>query len=194
MRAIKSFTPGALSLTSNVFIPHSQLSLNDKVDTTKRESKMSESVLKVLRGTRKSQNISPQCIISDTTKGPYSHFKLPINVFDPISTESKGQTTAFVSADTLQLPFSGRSSAADESSYETKHTSPVLTDTVVALPPLSVTTTNKEAIMDTAKSSSTAGKSQEEPGRVDRLLSQVSDLSFMLSSRLSLPKEKSDPQ
>lgn len=145
---------------------------------------MSESVLKVFRNPRTSEAIAPRCIISDPAKGPYSHFSFPVGGFDSILA---GQTAS--ESDEFQLPVSQSNRIADASTFETE---PVLTETVVALPPLSAAATTP-TIADTTNTS-IPDNSQNGPGRVDRFLSQISDLSFMLSPRLSLPARENDPQ
>lgn len=128
-------------------------------------------------------------IVSGSGGGPFAHLSYPVGGIHPVNARRNLlQTNQQLSADFLPDVIPGQFPQIEE--IPASRTSPApgrrsveLTETVVELPPPSKNQTSK------AKGDSVS--SNEGPSeKVREFLSRVPDLSFMLSSKLSLPADK----
>jgi hypothetical protein len=146
---------------------------------------------------------SPHSIISNGARGPYAHFLFPVCGFDrglACSSTSEESSNRHVQGESNTFLPDVRLSSQNEKTADTK--SPegkrvTLRETVVALPPA---TSNKPSSSGSRASSQKEVpievkglevKGQEVPPKAHamHLLGKIPDFSFMLSSKLSLPRD-----
>lgn len=126
-------------------------------------------------------------VVLNGGKGPFSHCEYPIGGFrlnrDP-SLSPKGSNTAHHAAVDYYLPDGPSVQTppqASSPSAEVSQQRPVVRETIVELSP-------KKKVTKAAASNSSMEDS-EPSDQVKDLLQRVPDLSFMLSSKLSLPRK-----
>jgi hypothetical protein len=141
---------------------------------------------------------SPHSIISNGAKGPYAHFLFPVYGFDrglACSLTSEESSSRHAQGESNSFLPDVRLSPQNDKTTDTKPPKSkrvTLTETVVALPPI---TSNKPPSSGSRASSQKEVppevKGQEEPPKAYamHLLGKIPDFSFMLSSKLSLPRD-----
>ena len=162
----------------------------------------SKVVLEILENTDMLNKAPPRSIICNDAQGPYSHFAFPINGVEATSTKGSGtqgqkivvrrttkSTPTAVTAIQVKPKEASRvegnskslpDDVASRPEKEPEKPRPILTETVVALPPVakpkSEVSSPKESLNE-----------QESSERIKSFLKQIPDLSFMLAPQLSLP-------
>jgi len=130
------------------------------------------------------QKAPSRLVLSNGGKGPYSHYGYPIGGFRSArdsSLQSETEEAEHSAIDYLPdvLPVHSppaSKTAADKSTTEVSRPLNILSETIVDLPP-------KKVAAESSRETS------EPSDQVKNFLQRVPDLSFMLSSKLSVPEK-----